>query len=94
MNFNEIRANWKIINGNIEEINIGVFNKIFGGYDVLRLGKQLHSVQDFYAHSNYVELYIEYYRSKNDDNLPALGEIPTYDEVMDNAEKHADFINK
>ena len=32
-----------------------------GGADVVSLGKALHTVADFYAHSNYVELYIGYH---------------------------------
>ena len=93
MDFNAINNNWQGINKEIDNINIGWFNKSAGGWDVVQLGKSLHAVQDFYSHSNYVELYIEYYRKNNNDAMPAIGEIPTYDEVVENTEKYADFSN-
>jgi hypothetical protein len=45
-----------------------------------RLGVNLHTVQDFYSHSNYVELYIEYYQANNNGAMPT--DVPTYDEGM------------
>ena len=35
-------------------------------------------MQDFYSHSNYVELYVEYYKANNDGKMPA--KVPIYDE--------------
>jgi hypothetical protein len=93
-NFQEIQANWKQINKNIDDIDIDSWNLQFGGYDAARLGRNLHSIQDFYSHSNYIELYVEYYKEKNDGNLPLIGRIPTYDEVISNSQKHSEFYKK
>jgi hypothetical protein len=42
------------------------------------LGVLIHNVQDFYAHSNYTELYIEYYKSQNNGAMPTT--LPIYSE--------------
>jgi hypothetical protein len=45
-------------------------------------GEILHTTQDFYAHSNYVELYIEFYESQgNNVKDLAVDKIPTYNEA-------------
>ncbi len=66
-NFAEVNNTWTNLNNKINETtgNIGLGNRALGGLDVIALGKQLHTVQDFYAHSNYVELYVEYYQNNN-----------------------------
>jgi len=46
-----------------------------------RLGRLLHTVQDFYAHSNYVELFIEHYSKKNG-TTPSSKDIPTLEEAI------------
>jgi RHS repeat-associated protein len=47
------------------------------------LGRHLHTVQDFYAHSNYVELYVQYYQESGQDmSLFDPKTIPTYNEAM------------
>ncbi len=53
-NFAEIQAGWNKINARI---------KTRGDY--YGLGYDIHNTQDFYAHSNYVELFVQYYREKN-----------------------------
>jgi RHS repeat-associated protein len=79
-NFTEVKATWAKLNNDIDSRikNIGSGNKKFGGYDVERLGINVHNVQDFYSHSNYVELYIEYYKSVNNGAMPT--EVPIYSE--------------
>ena len=41
------------------------------------IGKQLHSIADFYSHSNYIELYIQAYGIGGD-----INSIPTFQEVF------------
>jgi hypothetical protein len=77
-NFSEVQATWTKLNNDIDSRinNIGSGNKKFGGYDVERLGINVHNVQDFYSHSNYVELYVEYYKAANNGAMPT--EVPIY----------------
>jgi RHS repeat-associated protein len=85
-NHNQIQARWKelntIIRNNIN--NIDTLNISFGGPDAIKLGTDMHSVADFYAHSNYVELFVEYYMGVNNLTTIPLGienmDIPTYNE--------------
>jgi len=48
-----------------------------GGDDAVLFGRMIHTVQDFYSHSNYVELYIDYYKGLNAGSMPTS--VPTYD---------------
>ena len=84
VNYSDVQSRWSTLNNKIYKTisRIGWGNKIFGGCDVLQLGRLLHNVQDFYAHSNYAELYIEYYQGVNNGALPTY--LPTYDEGINN----------
>ena len=63
----------------IEKINTLDVQK--DAYDV---GQALHTLQDFYSHSNYVELYIEYYNNKGGDISKLKGsDIPLYQEGVE-----------
>jgi hypothetical protein len=46
----------------------------------IRLGRMLHSIQDFYSHSNYVELFSDYFQKKYG-TTPSSTEIPTFEEA-------------
>ncbi len=51
-------------------------------WDFYGLGADLHNIQDFYAHSNYVELYVEFYQSTGGDMKDFdVASIPTFDAV-------------
>ena len=74
-NFSQVKNAWSNLNKELDDdlkhINTEestVRNVIFGVH--------LHTVADFYAHSNYVELYIDYYMDKCD-ALPTS--VPIYD---------------
>ena len=84
VNYSDVQSRWNTLNNKIDKTisRIGKGNKLFGGRDVLQLGRMLHNVQDFYAHSNYAELYIEYYQGVNNGELPTY--LPTYDEGINN----------
>ena len=78
-NFEAVANNWTIVKIGID---YRISNINFSLYDVKMLGLGLHSVADFYAHSNYVELYVEYYFEKYN-NCPTS--VPIYTEgLMDN----------
>src|SRR3990167_3474314 len=78
--FKEINETWSELGEKIAKTDYS-FNK--GG-----LGVALHTVQDFYSHSNYVELYIDYFKSKGGDiSKLKPGDIPIYDEKT----KDSDF---
>ena len=85
-NYSDIQDRWNSLNKEIVNTisKISIVNKLFGGGNVVKLGKLLHNVQDFYAHSNYAELYIEYYQGANNGELPTS--LPTYDEGVKNAD--------
>jgi len=84
MDYTQIMSNWTQINNTLQEVkdDFGSFNKEYGGYDAIKLGVALHSVADFYAHSNYIEVYFDYYKANNDGNLPNIEDIPTFEEAM------------
>lgn len=69
----------KDISRSIREIKMGNYNK----HTCIQFGKSLHNVQDFYAHSNYAELYIEYYQNTHNGVSPSS--LPTYDDGIKNA---------
>lgn len=83
-NYSAVQARWNTLNQDISKTigNIGLGNKLLGGSDVVKLGLLLHNVQDFYAHSNYADLYIEYYKGVNNGAMPTS--LPTYDEGIQN----------
>jgi RHS repeat-associated protein len=56
-NFSEIETTWNKVNKQIQS----------RGSDYNNLGYDLHTVQDFYSHSNYVELYVEFYKNQGGD---------------------------
>jgi RHS repeat-associated protein len=78
--FQEVQKAWDVLDNaitlNIKDIGEG--NKQLGGFNVENLGIKLHSVQDFYSHSNYVELYTEYYKAANNGAIPTV--VPIYNE--------------
>lgn len=75
------KANFAQVNTQWGEINNRISNR--SSWDYYGLGADLHNVQDFYSHSNYVELYADYYKQNNDGKMPSS--VPTYDEgVKDN----------
>ena len=79
-NFTEVNNKWNSLNKDISMTisDIGRMNKNLGGYDVDKLGNLIHNVEDFYAHSNYVELYVEYYKATNNGANPT--DIPIFDD--------------
>lgn len=79
-NFEEVEKTWEELNKSIDSKieDLGSVNRSIGGDDAVLFGRMLHTVQDFYAHSNYVELYVEYYQDANDGAMPTS--VPTYDE--------------
>jgi RHS repeat-associated protein len=85
MNFSQINENFSYIGKNIDKA-IGSYNS--GAIDSFELGKVVgeyyHAIQDFYSHSNYVELYEKTYGQTNVKN------IPTYADAMSN-KKYARF---
>ena len=83
-NYSEVKARWNSLNRDIAK-TIGEIGK--GNVDkrnTIRFGKMLHNVQDFYAHSNYAELYVEYYQGINNGKLPTS--LPTFDEGIKNSD--------
>ena len=79
------RANKKAIDENWKTVN----QKIHNSTSFYELGKNLHTVQDFYAHSNYTELYVNYFKSQGGD-LSKLkpGTIPLYENAPDEFKKY------
>ena len=72
---------------NIAELYSGAISKAIshlsnGNY--LRAGKNLHTIADFYSHSNYVDLYGQYATEKGLTMDPEL--IPTFTDMMNNVD--------
>ena len=79
-NFAEIQLGWNKVNARI---------RLRGDY--YGLGYDIHNTQDFYAHSNYVELHVEFYK----DTIKVmanytLDSCPVYEEGI----KIKDFLEK
>ena len=56
--------------------------------DYREAGVNLHTIADFYSHSNYVEICQEYFG----DAIKSVTDIPLYSEVYENREKYAGLI--
>ena len=54
-------------------------------------GIDLHTVADFYAHSNYVELYLEYAKSSNKE-IKSADAIPLFSDVYSNPDNYSGFL--
>jgi RHS repeat-associated protein len=84
-----IRERWAEINSSIEALDLNKVNSGFcRGGERLSSGEMfgilLHNSQDFYAHSNFVEVYIDYlidFKGVEPGSIN-LGDIPIYDEAM------------
>lgn len=80
--FTAVNQTWVNVNTNVnKQIEfLGKMAKGWGdkmpGMHYRHFGIMLHTIQDFYSHSNYVELYLEYYKSQNNGTLPTS--VPLY----------------
>ena len=88
MNFEKIISNFKNTFNNIDN-TITKYNK--GEIDVNNLakvvGEEYHAIQDFYSHSNFIEIYKDIYGETK------LSEIPTLQEALSD-EKYIKFAEK
>lgn len=66
----------------------------FGTDNDIKLGGYFHSVGDFYSHSNYIELYIEYYKNTNNGKVPEVGGIPIFDDGIKNKDFKENYLDK
>jgi hypothetical protein len=82
MKYPEIMGNMakiqSMLNSNVEAYNSGHKNAYELGHDV---GVASHAIQDFYSHSNYVELYQKTYPEQTD-----FTKIPTIEDALSNPE--------
>ncbi len=69
---------------------MGDYNNNFMNCDYIAAGMNLHTLADFYAHSNYVDLYSQY-ASANGLSMD-INDIPTFSEIMDN-KNFRKFVN-
>ena len=69
---------------------INDYSKFISIGDYANAGEALHTISDFYSHSNYIELYAEYAEANN---LPSdIRDIPTFSEAQKD-EKLMSFLN-
>lgn len=66
---------------------LGKSDRALGGDDAALFGRLIHTVKDFYSHSNYVELYIEYYKGTHKGEMPTS--VPIYDDGIKDAKFNA-----
>lgn len=77
-NYTDLKIAWNTISAFIKPLSI------YKKEDAYQLGKYLHAKMDFYAHSNYVELYISYWNASGKD-LSLLNYIdspPIYEDAI------------
>ena len=55
------------------------------------VGINLHTIADFYAHSNYVELYMEYAKN-SDKGITSVDAIPLFSDVYSNPNNYSGFL--
>ena len=73
-NYSQIETKWTDIRSKMQ-----MYSK---SRNYEEFGKQLHNAQDFYAHSNYVDLYVEYYQATHKDMKDFdPNNIPVYDDA-------------
>ena len=65
-----------------EDIKKGNFKEV---------GINLHTIADFYAHSNYVELYMEYAKN-SDKGITSVDAIPLFSDVYSNPNNYSGFL--
>jgi RHS repeat-associated protein len=80
--FTEIVDSWKALQSELKSASLG--STKYGGSETSNFGLLLHTVQDFYAHSNYIELFVKYFQERNGNQKPSAFEIPTFEEVLNN----------
>jgi len=75
MNYNQILSNFKDLTKGIKD-GLGYYAKNMMNEKQLGdgIGEIFHAVQDFYSHSNYVELYAEVYGKTKISDIPTLQE--------------------
>lgn len=81
-NFREISETW-------DGINVRLNNWNWKTNTTTELGIILHTVQDFYAHSNYVELYVEYH-TKMHGNEPTS--VPIFADGLKDDKFRTDYL--
>lgn len=86
MNYSQIVANYKSLINEIPTL-VDSFEKGSGGDNLgFEVGKNLHAIQDFYSHSNYIELYESVYGQTD------VSKIPTLMEALNN-KKYSNFAD-
>ena len=91
MNYTQIIANFQRINKNIDDL-MGIYSKKLIDSESLgnSIGEDFHAVQDFYSHSNFIELYEKVYGQTE------LSKIPTLQDALSQKEhkKFAALLKK
>jgi hypothetical protein len=77
-NLGEVNTAWQEVNSRINAIGTLTVKNAF------TYGVALHNLMDFYSHSNYVEMYLEYWKNdlKRDIKTFTLNDIPIWDDAV------------
>jgi len=87
MNYSQITTNFNTINKKIDALTIQYKSgKITASHLGKEVGEYFHAIQDFYSHSNYIELYKQMYGETD------FSQIPTFQEAI-SLDKYKDFAN-
>ena len=92
----DVYKRWASLSKEIQNVKLGNENDILthnGTDDDIKLGKVLHTVQDFYAHSNYVELYVDYYQKNHNGDIPKPDGIPIYDDGIKDTKFKNEYLD-
>ncbi|MFD2561872.1 RHS repeat domain-containing protein, partial [Aquimarina rubra] len=91
MNYQEIMTNFDRVNTGIRQILEKYESGKVTNYELGRnIGEYFHAIQDFYSHSNFIEIYEEVYGQTSVDDIPTLQEALTLKEH----EKFANILKK
>lgn len=83
MNFTQILDNFQKVNNSIDSaLELYKTDKLDSGQLGLVIGEKMHAIQDFYSHSNYVELYEEYFGQTDITSIPTLQEALNEDKYF------------
>jgi hypothetical protein len=65
------------------------------GSDYYGLGADLHNVEDFYSHSNYVELYAEYYKNEvGDMSKFSVDKVPLFQDGIKDGKFREKYLKR
>jgi len=90
----QVYSTWKTLDQEITNSSLSKTPASFTSvFPIWNLGRVLHTVMDFYSHSNYVELYVSYYMKTHNNQVPDVNSIPLYEDGVKIADFKKDYLD-